>query len=325
MSDSSSGARNHHHVPQCYLKGFAKPRSKEGKLTVFDMKTRKSFQTRPRNVAAVRDYNRVDIPNVDPNFVETQLAIFESDLDRSIRRIVEARSIDNANDRNTVLALVARLFVAGPHFRGVRDKFMSDIADKMMRNIVATPERWHSASEQVAREVDDFEPLPYETMRDAVMEGRITPRTSREALIEQEMKIWPEIMPYLTERSWLLFVARPDAGDFATSDRPCTLRNSQPDEHMGIYGIGLGMSRTDVIFPLTRHLALLGRFEGGGGILEADRRLVAAVNVATLMTAERQLYAAEDFPITDDDGSAQSFSASHIWRERICNRPSDSD
>jgi hypothetical protein len=60
-NDTDGGARNHHFVPQFYLKGFAKPRSKDGKLIVFDLKNRKTFVTRTRNVAAKRDYNRVDI------------------------------------------------------------------------------------------------------------------------------------------------------------------------------------------------------------------------------------------------------------------------
>ena len=72
-SDENGGARNHHFVPQFYLKGFARPRSKDGRLTVFDLKTRKSFATRPRNVAARRDYNRIEIEGQDPNAIESQL------------------------------------------------------------------------------------------------------------------------------------------------------------------------------------------------------------------------------------------------------------
>jgi Protein of unknown function (DUF4238) len=56
-----SDARNHHFVPQFYLKGFAKLRSKDAKLTAFNLATGELFVTRPRNVAAKRDYNRVDI------------------------------------------------------------------------------------------------------------------------------------------------------------------------------------------------------------------------------------------------------------------------
>jgi hypothetical protein len=52
-------ARQHHYVPQCYLKGFVKDRKKP-KLFVVDCKERRSFSTSPDNVAAERDFHRID-------------------------------------------------------------------------------------------------------------------------------------------------------------------------------------------------------------------------------------------------------------------------
>lgn len=80
MSVNGGGARNHHFVPQFYLKNFAKPRSKDGKLFVCDMKERRRFQTKPRNVAARRDFNRVEAEHVDPNVVESQLGVIEASV-----------------------------------------------------------------------------------------------------------------------------------------------------------------------------------------------------------------------------------------------------
>lgn len=51
---SGAGARNHHHVPQCYLKvkGFANSYGKDAQLYVVDMVRRRAFTTTPPNVAA---------------------------------------------------------------------------------------------------------------------------------------------------------------------------------------------------------------------------------------------------------------------------------
>ena len=100
------GARNHHFVPQYYLKGFATPRSKDGWLSVFDLKEQKSFKTRPRNVAARRDYHRVDIDGVDPNIVETQLATLDDQADKAFRRVIAARSIADRDDFSFLLTLI---------------------------------------------------------------------------------------------------------------------------------------------------------------------------------------------------------------------------
>ncbi|RZI39825.1 DUF4238 domain-containing protein [Herbaspirillum sp. HC18] len=70
-------ARNHHWVPQCYLKGFAKSRGKSAKLFVIDAIERKTFQTIPRNVASERDFNKIEVDGVDPNHIESGYAHFE--------------------------------------------------------------------------------------------------------------------------------------------------------------------------------------------------------------------------------------------------------
>jgi hypothetical protein len=53
-------AKRHHYVPQCYLKGFAEDRDNP-KLFVIDGKEQRSFCTAPANVAAERDFNRIEV------------------------------------------------------------------------------------------------------------------------------------------------------------------------------------------------------------------------------------------------------------------------
>jgi hypothetical protein len=70
-------ARNHHWVPQCYLKGFSKGWSKNSQLHVVDAVAQRQFMTLPRNVASAQDFNRIDIEGVAPDHIETSLAKFE--------------------------------------------------------------------------------------------------------------------------------------------------------------------------------------------------------------------------------------------------------
>nr|WP_164490446.1 DUF4238 domain-containing protein [Ralstonia solanacearum] len=55
---SGAGARNHHHVPQCYLrvKGFANSYGKDAQLYVVDMVRWHAFTTTPPNVAACAQF-----------------------------------------------------------------------------------------------------------------------------------------------------------------------------------------------------------------------------------------------------------------------------
>jgi hypothetical protein len=71
-------------VPQFYLRGFV---GEDGMLFVIDRPSKKSFRTPPKNVAAVRDFNRVDVAGMDPNAVEKALADFESKVAPELCRI----------------------------------------------------------------------------------------------------------------------------------------------------------------------------------------------------------------------------------------------
>lgn len=323
-NDSGPGARNHHFVPQYYLKGFAKPRSKDGKLTVFDIKDRKTFTTRPRNVAAKRDYNRVEIDGVDPNMVESQLSILEGHADQAFRRIIDARSIDDADDFSLVLALIGQISLNNPLFRNQRDKMISQLGSMMMHNMIESEDRWNAiTSEAVAAGVLDGEPVTYEDAREAVLNGDVVAGAAKEVLIQQEIELWPKILPLLHARKWTLLVAPSGSGGFATSDRPFSLGWSDDSMNNGFYGVGLGHTGTTLTFPLNRELALIGTFEHGGGTSVATEAVVAAVNHTTFRSAMRQLYTTVDFPILDIGAVVKPFSKSRIW-QLVCERKDSS-
>lgn len=103
-------ARNHHYLSQCYLKGFTRGRSKKSKLSVIDLKTNKHFETTTRNVGAIRDFNRIEIPNIDPNQLETNLSKFESKVSESILEIESTHKFEG-DHRENVLSLIATLSI----------------------------------------------------------------------------------------------------------------------------------------------------------------------------------------------------------------------
>ena len=65
----SNTARNHHYVPQFYLKGFSDPNLQNEQLHVIDKVDRRHFVTNPRNIASQRDFNRINLPDHSINEV----------------------------------------------------------------------------------------------------------------------------------------------------------------------------------------------------------------------------------------------------------------
>lgn len=310
-----SDARNHHFVPQFYLKGFARLRSKDAQLTAFNLATGDQFVTRPRNVAAKRDYNRVDIEGVDPNFVETEMSKIEGDLDAAFKRIIDTESIEDRDDLSWVLVLISRLAVTTPAFRDQRDKIMADVAKKMIQMSLRTEETWTSVLSGMPDEMKRKPAIPYAEMKKAIDTGAIYPVTSKDALIAQEVQLWADVMPIIEARKWTLMISNNAIGNFATSDRPVSLRWDDESMNRNNYGVGLGMRKTTLIFPLSRHLAVSGSFEYDNGVVPASPELVAQINLRTFMGAEKQVYAPDDFPMVDKDRAIRPFSETMIWKE----------
>ena len=66
---------------------------------------------------------------------------------------------------------------------------------------------------------------------------------------------------------------------------------------------------------MSRHLAVLGSFEYDNDVVVASPELVAQVNLRTLIGADKQLYAPDEFPIVDKDGAIRPFGETAIWKE----------
>jgi hypothetical protein len=152
-------------------------------------------------------------------------------------------------------------------------------------------------------------------MKKAIDTGAIYPVTSKDALIAQEVQLWADVMPIIEARKWTLMISNNAIGNFATSDRPVSLRWEDESRNNSIYGVGLGMKETTLIFPLSRHLAISGSFEYDNGVVPASPELVAQVNLRTFMGAEKQIYAPGDFLMVDKDRAIRPFSETMIWEE----------
>jgi hypothetical protein len=134
-------ARLHHYVPQLYLRGFCQD-PKRPRLFVVDAIEKRSFETSPRNVAAERDFNRVDIKGFAPDALEMDLAKFESDVSAALARISNSKSFRDPNDRMPVLNLLGLMALRNPRLREKFSDFQSRIAKMMLRLMLETPERW---------------------------------------------------------------------------------------------------------------------------------------------------------------------------------------
>ncbi|RXV64126.1 DUF4238 domain-containing protein [Burkholderia stabilis] len=303
MSDSVGGeARKHHYVPQCYLKGFTHDRRKDSRLYVVDARRRRLFYTTPSNIAAERDFNRID--GDEPNAIEAIYADFESKAGPALVRTEARRAVGSEADLDVLLELIALFAVRSPRQRENLRQFYEQSARAMMKQMVATKQRWE-AQEQSTIEAGGMESsdISYEAMKAFVDAGeyRVDVTTTRHVVTELELL--PTVYDLLQRRTWVVLRAAADSGGFVTSDNPATLCWDNEDIAGGFYSPGFGSADTSVVCPLSKTLALRGCFDGRSGIVDLPADLVAAVNTRTIAFADRQVYAEHDqFTFVSPDG-----------------------
>lgn len=286
-------ARQHHYVPQCYLKGFVEDREKP-KLFTVDFRARHSFSTHPKNVAAERDFHRIEIEGHPPDALENSFSGFETELDQALRRIVTARSIEHPDDRAYLFNLIGLTAAKNPRLRKSFGDFHEQILKMVMDVATATPERWAAQVKQAQK--DGFLPeqidVDYQTMRKFIEHDEFNIITPTDTHLAMEMNALDGVLPHIFERKWLLFRA-PVTGGFITSDHPMCLMWSDPAQRgRGPYPPGLALLGTQLLFPISTELAIIGAFElEKDDIIEADEKQIAEINGSIILHARHQIYA----------------------------------
>jgi len=286
-------ARHHHYLSQCYLRSFTGGGSKKSKLTVIDIQGRRHFETIPRNVGGIRDFNRIEAEGVDPNHLEHALAEFEGAAATALKKIDEGAPFDG-EPKTLILNLVALLAIRSPEMREHWRQYQANLAERIMDLALASKERWESQVKRMKEagiEVNDA--VTYEEIKEFHEGKEYDIEVAREHHIRMEFVGVEAILPFLAQRKWLLVRSTDESGPFITTDNPVNLTWKEPDKVPALFrhSPGYGMRDTQVYFPLSRNVALVGEFDGHEGEITGTKELVSLLNTKMLMFAYKQVYA----------------------------------
>ena len=107
-------------------------------------------------------------------------------------------------------------------------------------------------------------------MRDFIENDEYKIEVSPATHLATELRIFDKILPLIFHRKWMLFRAPPDVTGFVTSDHPMCLMWSDPKMREGFFPPGLGVRRTQLLFPISNTLAAIGAFEIDDQEADAD-------------------------------------------------------
>lgn len=281
-------SRIHHYIPQSYLRGFGWKRGKNWYVNAADLKKLEYFQPNTKNICAERDFMRFEVEGHAPDKLENELGHFEGRAREAILNVSKTHTFDG-EDKIHILNLMALLAVRSPQMRENMRDFQERVMKQVMSLSLATKERWEGQMEQLkasGKEVN--EGVTYEQMKEFHERGEYTMSVRREFQIGVELKTHQTVLETLFGRKWKLFWASEGCGHFVTTDHPVVLTWNQPDQvpPMFRHSPGFAHIKTELIFPLTHHCLLLGRFEDmEDGVEEAYTNLIAHCNLRMISHA----------------------------------------
>ena len=190
-------SRNHHYIPQFYLRGFTAPNGKKQQLQVIDKLDGRHYSTNPRNVAAQRDFNRVNIPGHAIDEAEKLLAQMETEFAIVLKRMEDTSTLPKESDIPTLFYFVALLHGHNLHVRKSLSNSESEIFKQILRLLVSSRGRYESKMKQIYGE--SAEVVDYEQMKQFIDEDCFDMKYGHGRHLAYELKaidtVWPLLRP----------------------------------------------------------------------------------------------------------------------------------
>ena len=301
----SNTSRNHHYIPQFYLKGFLDPADTKKQIHVIEKKERRCFCTNPRNVGSQRDFNRMEIPGMPIDEAEKQVfAVLDREASKVLKYIADNATLPKDTKMGTLIHFIAFLAVHNPQMRNSMVNASTEFHREKMKWLVSSREVYESEMQRV-RPVDQ-EVSQYEAMKKFVEEGRFTLKFPHGYHLRYELEIIQnEIAPLFSRMQWSLLIAEEGTSNFVCSDRPVVLFNiidpPQPRQFSNTL-TEPPVTDTELTMPLNLRMALNATFKDPSAIAIVGERTVAGINERTILAAERQIYCSHlDFKFLDGE------------------------
>ena len=287
-------ARNHHYLPQTYLAAFTDTGTKNGKFYVFDIRSGKRFRTSPRNVAAERDFNRVNLEGKPPDILEQSFSPFEGQVGQAIRKVNRTKTFPNDEDANSILNLLCLIVLRNPRSRRKTNRFRQAVSEHFAHLLVSNEQLWEHQLKKLGIEGTT---VTFEEMKQSIEGGEyqieFTPADSPAV----ELRAFDELLPIFGKRYWSLLIAPASGPHFICSDYPIALTWKKSVRHGPI---GYGVENTEIFFPLGPKTGFYGVYEDPlPTVVEIEDKHVAMMNSRIKERTDRQVFSTTEKPVFD--------------------------
>ena len=294
--------RRHHYVPRFFLALFTVERADDGLLNVVGLPAGRVWTSTATNLAHERDFYRVDVDGVSPNAFEDGMAVFEGRAADVVRSIALTQAIPTGPAFSTFVNFLSLLVARVPATRDIFDRYLRERGEEVLVRLVASEDAF---TEDVYGRAncpeEDADTPTYREMFEYVAENAASLAISKRTHILQMLEAHDALLDPLSRRHWTVAVA-PSSAEFVVSDRPVTLYWQEPRATAPPW-TGYWEAGTDVILPVGRHVAVIGRFEESKPLVRLAPKVVAMINSRTIESATRFVaFGGPDFEWLDGRG-----------------------
>lgn len=292
----------HHYIPQFYLANFINPSDNNAQLWVTDLKQCKQWKAAPSAIAYQNKLYSLEEnkegQNTENDIIEKTFSQLESMADPIIKEILKTERLPTGEGFNILINFIALMASRTPVMINQRAKPLIEMNKIVMDLYLSSKDRWESLTTRMAEE-EKLSPkslsiTTYEKMNEFIRSRNYKMDINQNYKIKQMLDSVDILIPLLAQRKWSLLFSKditttlPQLGGFICSDNPVALVSLDPLPP--IYSPGFGMLRTEVSMPLSKDVAIVGRFEGNEEVSTISVKGVASINSRTGMYADRFHY-----------------------------------
>lgn len=326
--------RRHHYVPAFYLALFTETLTQDGDLWVFDGTQRSSWKSTPRGAGHARDFNRIEVPGVEPLAIEKEVFGAVEDLAAPVLKAWGGKATGTLTlglpgftstfeELSAVVTFIAAQSVRVPRRREMIDQLNTDLTRRILDLKTETDETFARAQESN----EHLRELTREEVRAFLDDPNFRVKIDTAGYFRSLLPTMTPITDLLGARKWGIIQAPSGGPYFICSDDPVVLIPSGETSH-SFFGTGFGTPGATVCIPLSARHALWGidldverEPVFNVGVVLGSARSVATVNRTIIAGSHRFLFAGSaDFSWLRDDQQIGSFEDLRKTKESLLAR-----
>lgn len=298
--------RQHHYIPQFYLRGFSDRGfgDKRGRVCVVDLRAKKCFTTSPENIAQVRDFYAFENPEGEVDLrIETQ---FFNGIDGKAAQIVgkidRLQPVTLENDWEGLCRFIASLEVRTPSQRQVSYEMQQHMSDLLNSHLATSLDACEERLRQYEAETGKQPTISARELQEQAASHRV--EISQNEHVGLMVHLIPTIEANVCRMTPHLLIAGENE-HFISSDFPIVKFDTNEERRkQGLMGVGWATPEVEVTIPLTKTRCLVLNWDGKPDVMTVNNQTVAYCNNMQLAMSFQHVFASgEDFCfLTENDG-----------------------